>query len=228
MSFKNPEYTSNIVVRKFNKYFLDIKREPIIITKKTNEKYSKKCVKCNKKYKILTNNKCEKCMQLVDKEVDNTNLFIGSKMIKAVKITKFDFDRSRNREIGPNVDNQEGYEVEYSDGYKSWSPKEVFEKSYFQISNENYLTDSDILNFISKVETYKLGEKTTAVTITLRNGFELTTTSSCVVPELYDHEVGCQIATMKTKDKIWELLGFLMQTSKYGLTKSKMEGERNA
>jgi len=64
MSFKNPEYTGNIVVRKFEKYFFDVEKDPIIIIKKTSEKYSKKCCKCNKKYKVLINNKCEKCIKL--------------------------------------------------------------------------------------------------------------------------------------------------------------------
>ena len=45
---------------------------------------------------------------------------------------------------------EEGYEVEYEDGYVSWSPKESFEKAYHRI---------DYLNFGQAIEAMRKGLK---------------------------------------------------------------------
>lgn len=54
-------------------------------------------------------------------------LYRGVKEIKAQPMTA-----EEAIEKGYNVNNHtgDGYEVEYKDGYKSWSPKDVFEKAY--------------------------------------------------------------------------------------------------
>lgn len=41
-------------------------------------------------------------------------------------------------------DGNPGYAVIYPDGYKSWSPKAVFEAAYFPIEKANILTQNDI------------------------------------------------------------------------------------
>jgi len=41
------------------------------------------------------------------------------------------------RDYDVGKDEQEGYYVEYEDGYKSWSPKEAFEKGYVEIEKES-------------------------------------------------------------------------------------------
>jgi len=51
------------------------------------------------------------------------NLYIGTKIIKATP-------QSQN--------NQEGYAVEYPDGYRSWSPKKVFEEAYRETVGMNF------------------------------------------------------------------------------------------
>ena len=59
----------------------------------------------------------------------NTNLggimstYIGVKIVKAVPCACKE-DVHNSKKFDP------GYEVEYEDGYKSWSPKDVFEKAY--------------------------------------------------------------------------------------------------
>jgi hypothetical protein len=47
--------------------------------------------------------------------------------------------------------------------------------------------------------------------VTLINGFEITEASACVDPVNYDEKIGEEICLSKIKDKIWFLLGFLMQ-----------------
>jgi hypothetical protein len=64
---------------------------------------------------------------------------------------------------------------------------------------------------IAKVEDFKLGDKTTAVLITMTNGFEVLGTSACVDASNYVHEIGVEYATERAKNKIWELLAFNLQ-----------------
>ena len=63
----------------------------------------------------------------------------------------------------------------------------------------------------------EVGDKVTVVRATLRNGFELVESSACVSPENYDEKMGAEICMEKIKDKVWFLLGFLLQTGVNGL-----------
>lgn len=72
-------------------------------------------------------------------------------------------------------DGKPGYAVIYPDGYKSWSPKDVFEAAYFPIEKANSLTPNDIDNMLDagKVFITTIGEKTTLVHVVLPTGFEM-------------------------------------------------------
>ena len=135
--------------------------------------------------------------------------YIGTKLIEAVSAKK---------------DGQDGYKVRYADGYESWSPKDVFEQAYLPISvNENLKTDKPSISqqmvddFISEVEVQTMGQKTTVVRAVLCNGFEIVEYSACVSAENYDEELGAKICLGKIKDKVWMLLGFLLQTAVNGI-----------
>lgn len=61
--------------------------------------------------------------------------FIGTKEVSAMPMTLGEFIKMSGRNPYENNGkkhdgNERGYLVEYEDGYKSWSPKEVFEKAY--------------------------------------------------------------------------------------------------
>lgn len=61
--------------------------------------------------------------------------FIGTKQVSAEPMTLGEFIEKTGRNPYANDpemhgNNEKGYIVEYEDGYKSWSPKEVFEKAY--------------------------------------------------------------------------------------------------
>lgn len=125
---------------------------------------------------------------------------------------------------------EDGYRVRYPDGYESWCPKETFERYYLQLtSNSEAKTDQPSIsqkmvdNFIAETWTDTLGEKTTVVRAVLQNGFEIVESSSCVSPENYDEIVGRNICLDKIKDKIWTLLGFLLQTAVNGCNRKSME-----
>lgn len=102
--------------------------------------------------------------------------YIGVKLIKARPAYRingneiiYDLNRARN----PNDVIEEGYEVIYSDNYKSFSPKDVFEKAYYMILSPNKIQEGDVLNFIKEGYSLRLGEKTTVVCDTTLTGFDI-------------------------------------------------------
>ena len=56
--------------------------------------------------------------------------YIGTKIVKAMPMTMAKAQKVLGREIKPATVEEDGYLVEYKDGYMSWSPKSVFEEAY--------------------------------------------------------------------------------------------------
>ena len=145
--------------------------------------------------------------------------YIGVKMINAKPMTRGEYNELRGWTI-PADENpkDEGYLVKYSDDYISWSPKDVFEKAYRRFGSEqNAVTQDDADSFIVGIDSTQLGDKTTVVKATLANGFILVESSSCVDVNNFDMKVGTEICIKKIKDKVWFLLGFLLQCGNEGL-----------
>lgn len=153
--------------------------------------------------------------------------YIGTKIVEAEPAYRLDGKVYPASGVYPKSMNlEDGYRVRYADGYESWSPKDVFERAYLPISiNEKLRTDKPSISqqmvedFIASKEVITMGEKTTVVRAVLRNGFEIVEASSCVSPENYDEELGADICMRKIKDKVWMLLGFLLQTGAAGIQK---------
>jgi len=65
-------------------------------------------------------------------------VYIGTKVVKAepMDILKFTEQTGRDMKVAIRSDGTapEGYKVQYEDGYVSWSPKEVFERCYREIT----------------------------------------------------------------------------------------------
>lgn len=60
--------------------------------------------------------------------------YIGVKQIKATPMTRGEYNKYRGWKIPKDEDpKDEGYLVEYTGGYQSWSPKDAFEKSHFTV-----------------------------------------------------------------------------------------------
>lgn len=146
--------------------------------------------------------------------------YLGVKLIKARKAWRINgsaivYDMNGMVQHDDVVD--EGYEVEYSDGYKSFSPKDVFEKAYYMILSPNKIQEGDVLNFIKEGYSLRLSEKTTVVCDTTLTGFDIVGIAACVDPSTYDHDMGCGVARRDIKDKIWGHLGFVLQWAINGL-----------
>lgn len=151
--------------------------------------------------------------------------YIGTKLIQAEPAYRIDGKIYLKSGPVPRVMNREdGYKVVYQDGYESWSPKDVFEAAYLPVTvNEDLRTDAPSISqqmvddFIRETEVITMGDKTTVVRAVLRNGFEIVESSSCVSAENYDEQLGAKICLEHIKNKVWMLLGFLLQTAVHGI-----------
>jgi hypothetical protein len=117
--------------------------------------------------------------------------FIGVKMIEAVPMTAREAN-DKGHKIGNHSFEEDGYEVTYPDGYKSWSPAKEFEKAYYKLEDPagDVLKENDIKRFIKDIENVKVGTKTTNTTLTCLTGFEVHGQAACVKPENFDLNVG--------------------------------------
>lgn len=148
--------------------------------------------------------------------------YIGCKMIEAEPAIKVDGKiYSLDGPVPRSMNRQEGYRVKYPDGYESFSPKEVFEKAYMQVGDNVTITQDNVDNFIKSIDVITMGDKTTVVRATLVNGFEIVESSSCVKKENYDEKYGAEICMEHIKNRIWHLLGFLLQTAVGGVKNDK-------
>lgn len=115
---------------------------------------------------------------------------------------------------------EHGYKVVYENGYTSWSPKEVFEKSYLELitnpklpTQKPSISQEMVNDFIVGYEVFTKQEKITIVIATLRNGFTIVESSACVSRDNYSEEIGGEICKKRIVGKVWNHLGFLLQTA---------------
>lgn len=144
---------------------------------------------------------------------------IGIKMVELQPMTAREANDKGHR-IGNHSFEEEGYEVTYPDGYKSWTPKDVADAAYYPLSENNdgtKILKEDVENFITDVEVMTVGEKTTVVNAHTLTGFDTVRHSSCVDPKNYSEELGKQYAMEEVVNNLWGHLGFVLQWAKYGL-----------
>lgn len=148
---------------------------------------------------------------------------IGIKMVELLAMTAavaFEKGYKTNGKSGSD----EGYEVIYPDGYKSWCPKEVVDSAYFILDEKNdgsKILKEDVEKFVTNVGVGKVGDKTTIVNAHTLTGFDIVKHSSCVDPKNYSEELGKKYAMEEVGRALWSYLGFVLQWAKYGLTGNK-------
>ena len=148
---------------------------------------------------------------------------IGIKMVELLAMTATVAIEKGYKTNGKSG-NDEGYEVTYPDGYKSWCPKEIADASYYKLSEANdgtKILKEDVENFITYVDTTTIGEKTTVVNAHTLTGFDTVRHSSCVDPKNYSEKLGRKYAMEEVVNDLWAHLGFVLQWAKYGLTGNK-------
>lgn len=148
---------------------------------------------------------------------------IGIKMVELLAMTAA-VALEKGYKTNGKSGNDEGYEVTYPDGYKSWCPKEVADASYFILDEKNdgtKILKEDVEKFITNVDVITVGAKTTVVNAHTLTGFDTVRHSSCVDPKNYNEELGKQYAMEEVIKSLWAHLGFVLQWAKYGLTGNK-------
>lgn len=61
--------------------------------------------------------------------------YVGSKIVRATPMTRNTFTLNvKGGSMDPNTEDVPGYCVSYPGGYQSWSPKNVFEEAYREVS----------------------------------------------------------------------------------------------
>lgn len=117
------------------------------------------------------------------------------------------------------VSKEKGYVITHPDGYMSWSPKDVFDKAYFSLFDENgdSITLADIEDLIIDKYSVKVGTKNTNTTLVCKTGFEIHGQSGCVKKEDFDIIIGEKRAEPRAIDQLYFAMGFVLQWAKYGL-----------
>jgi len=152
------------------------------------------------------------------------NRYIGTKLIEAKEMKLGDYNNFKGWTIPENENPKtEGYMVKYSDDYISWSPKDVFEKSYLKVDDNPNLPSGVSVgqkmvdDFIVDYEVFTKKGKITIVIATLVNGFTIVESSACVDPKNYNEKIGAEICKERIKNQVWNHLGFLLQTAYKGI-----------
>ena len=88
--------------------------------------------------------------------------YIGTKTIMAKPMVKSEAEKVLNRSLADAKGGEDGYLVEYPDGYKSWSPKETFEEAY-KVA-DTYLDRmrieyTDVKERLLKLQTFLMSEE---------------------------------------------------------------------
>ncbi|WP_346962390.1 Gp49 family protein [Clostridium sp.] len=152
------------------------------------------------------------------------NYYISNKLVKAEPMTRGEYNKFRNWEPPKGEDQTiDGYKIQYEDGYVSWCPGRMFKKQYLKVDDNSKLPSGVSIgpkmvdDFIKEKHISTIGDKTTLVRVVLKNGFEIIESSACVDKANYNEEIGAECCMNKIKDKIWMLLGFLLQTAYEGV-----------
>ena len=155
--------------------------------------------------------------------MEDLKTFVGVKMIQAKPMNYHQFlseVKNVNEAVAKHEvygEDKEGYLVVYPDGYKSWSPKDVFEAAYFGLEADNVITGNDVANFIDEGKFTQLSDKSAVVTYTGKSGFEYNEISACVDPARFKKDIARTVTKHSAMDKVWEYLGFVLQWAKNGL-----------
>lgn len=149
---------------------------------------------------------------------------ISTRLMKSEKMTRGEYNYFRGWSIPANENpNDDGYILQDNTGHISWIPEEQYERNFLKVDKNKKLPSGVSIgpkmveDFIKETHVSTIEGKTTLVRVVLKNGFEIIESSSCVDPDNYSEAIGAECCLEKIKDKIWYLLGFLLQTAYHGI-----------
>ena len=152
--------------------------------------------------------------------------YTGTKTLNAFPMNRADYNTLRGWELADNEDGMdEGYLVEYPDsnsnvegfeGYISWSPKDVFERSYFEnIKPKGITVDPQIIEDEIASDTYTILPSGRAMIceLILKNGFIATGSAIPVDPNNFDEAVGKKVSRQKAIDSLFPIFAYQLSNS---------------
>lgn len=74
----------------------------------------------------------------MSENTSSMSMYIGTKIVKAMPMTMIEAQKVLGREINPATVEEDGYLVVYKDGYRSWSPKSVFDAAYRKLGEMDF------------------------------------------------------------------------------------------
>lgn len=115
-------------------------------------------------------------------------------------------------------DGQPGYAVIYPDGYKSWSPKAVFEAAYFPIKDGRFIQEVDIQAFInaSKVD-IQVNPGQVMAKIIYPTGFADAEATASSDVERFDERIAASDCMHEIRKRLWTCMLFVMDWATDGL-----------
>lgn len=153
--------------------------------------------------------------------------YVGVRQVQAAPMMLSEYFASLEGEAeegGWDGHEAEGYLIIHPDGWQGWEHKAKFEDSHLQTGPNNTIIEQNVNDFIKSYEVTQWGDKTTVVHATLANGFIVSDSSSCVDPTNFNLDIGADICKDRIRNKVWHMLGFLLQCGVSGVVSSK-DGE---
>lgn len=148
--------------------------------------------------------------------------YIGTKTIMAKPMAKSEAEKVLNRSLDDAKGGEDGYLVEYPDGYKSWSPKETFEEAYKVADtyiDRMRIEYADVKERVLKLHTFLMSEEFRA----LPKEKQAKLQAQCGAMSAYVEILGQRIDEAKMEQKQQEAAGAAaaaqkMRESLVGLT----------
>jgi hypothetical protein len=160
--------------------------------------------------------------------------FVGIKKVEAEAMTRGAYNEYRGWDV-PADENpaDEGYLTKSAAGHIQWQPKDVFESEYLELDDPTKITQDTLNRFmdgahVEVMDFSSFDPKTTMVQVTPKTGFVQYAHSSCVDPNNYDEKIGLNMCFTEINNRIWPMLGFVLQWATSGLTnkvQDKVPGE---
>ena len=120
-----------------------------------------------------------------------------------------------------------GYKVIYANGFEGWVKKDDFEREYFQIERPDKLCPDDIDRFVaySGYQNIGVSGKSTLIRAAMISGFQEYEVSSCIDPKNYSAQIGYENGMKHVKDRLWKMLGFVLQWADHGLENKEQHSD---
>ncbi|EGY52014.1 Gp49 family protein [Neisseria shayeganii] len=77
------------------------------------------------------------------------------------------------------------------------------------------LTKADLEAAVADVEYQRFGETCTVCALVLKSGFVVIGKSACLLPSMFDEEVGRKMAYEDAVNQMWALEGYRAKTNQY-------------